>query len=447
MATVHPPGPKGLPLLGSFLDFVRGMPDFLLRCREEYGDICGFNLGARRGILLNHPDWIHEILVQDARMFQKSYALQRMRNTLGEGLLTSEGEFHLRQRRISSKAFVKTRVAAYADCMVELTRRLGSQLKPSQTLDVTDFFMGLTLRIAAKTLFGRDTTEDAAVVSHALDELQRLFPFLLIPFSEFLERFPLPNVRRFQKARCELDEVIYGFIAERRRDGRDTGDLLSMLMQASDDEGGGGRMTDEQLRDECLTIFLAGHETTANALCWTLYLLAQNPHIYGKLFQEVDAVLGQRAASSEDFAKLNYTYQVLAESMRLFPPAWTLGRTPYEDYQVGPYTVTPGSVVFLSPYVTQRDCRWYPDPLVFDPSRFALGEMEKRPKMSYFPFGAGVRKCLGERFAWMEGVLILATLCQRYRFHLDSGLLKKTWAAVTLRPAGGLRMRVESRGS
>jgi cytochrome P450 len=445
MTSKHPPGPRGLPFIGCLLDFLRFMPDFLVRSREEFGDISGFNLGARRGILLCQPEMIQRILVRDAHLFHKSYALQRMRSTLGQGLLTSEGEFHLRQRRIASKAFVKNRVAGYAGCMVAYTQEFGASLKPNQTLDVSELMMQLTLRIAAKTLFDTDSSQDAAIVGHALTELQHLFPFLLIPFSETLEKLPFPNVKRFHRARDNLDKVIYRIIRERRTDPTDRGDLLSMLMLATDDEDDGARMSDIQLRDECLTIFLAGHETTANALCWTLYLLAQHPTAYRRLFQEVDTVLGTRSATSEDYSKLRYTGQVVAESMRLFPPAWTLGRSPIAPYELEGYTVEPGTVVFLSPYVTQRDCRWFPDPLAFDPTRFEPENERARPKYTYFPFGAGVRKCLGERFAWMEAVLILATLSQRWKFHYDSGRPIKPWSAVTLRPKGGLPMRVSRR--
>lgn len=445
MSAPYPPGPKGIPFLGCLLEFLRDMPDFLLRTKEQYGDISGWSMGPRRGVLLGDPAWVQQILVQDAQKFQKSHALQRMQSTLGRGLLTSEGDYHLRQRRISSKAFVKSRVAFYADCMVGLTEELAGELGDGDQVNVSDFLMELTLRIAAKTLFDKDTTHEAAIVSHALTELQKLFPFLLIPFSKQLENLPLPNVKRFRRAKGELDQVIYGIIEERKVDTADRGDLLSMLMQSVDDEGNGQGMTDEQLRDECLTIFLAGHETTANALSWTLYLLAKNPVYYERLLAEVDRVLGGRAACAKDFPDLVYTYQVVAESMRLYPPAWTLGRTPWEEYELGPYRVSPGTVVFLSPYVFHRDNRWFPQPLVFDPGRFEAKQVENRPKHSYIPFGAGVRKCIGERFAWMEAVLILATLSQKWRFYYDSGRAMKGWAAVTLRPSGGLAMRAAKR--
>lgn len=441
----YPPGPKGHPLLGSLIPFMRDMPDFLVAAREEYGDLCGFNFTRRRAVLVSDPDLVEQVLVTDARFFEKSHGLQRMKNTLGEGLLTSEGAFHLRQRRISSKAFAKSRVSAYGDCMAEFAQDCARGLVDGQTVDVAATMMHLTLRIVAKTLFDSDSTEDAEVVERSLTELQRLFPFLLMPFSEKLEKFPFPWVVRFRRAKEDLDAIIYRIIAERRENPEDRGDLLSMLMLARDEEGDGSGMDDTQLRDECLTNFLAGHETTANALAWSLYLLSNHPSEYQKLMDEVDEVLQGRPPGSADFPKLIYTRMVVAESLRIYPPAFTLGRTPIENYDLSGYTIKPGAVVFISPYVNQRDPKWFPDPLVFDPSRFAPGREKERPKYSYFPFGGGVRKCIGERFAWMEMVLVLATLSQHCRFHYDSGRPIKTWASVTLRPENGLPMRVVRR--
>jgi cytochrome P450 len=268
---------------------------------------------------------------------------------------------------------------------------------------------------------------------------------MLLPFAELLEKLPTPQKRRFEKAKSQLDAIIYRLIEERRRSGEDHGDLLSMLLLAQDEEEKSGGMTDEQVRDEALTIFLAGHETTSNALTWTWYLLSQHPEIEARLHEELDAVLAGRMPEFNDVAALRYTEMVLAESMRLYPPAWAIGRLSLEDYEVGGYRIPAKSLVLLSQYVMHRDARYYTEPERFDPSRWLPGAREQRPQYAYFPFGGGVRRCIGEGFAWMEGVLLLAALAQRWRLRLVPNHPVKTHAIITLRARHGMRMSLEKR--
>jgi cytochrome P450 len=269
----------------------------------------------------------------------------------------------------------------------------------------------------------------------------KLFDMVMMPFSEWIEKLPLPSIRRFERARDFLDQTIYRIIAERHASKEDKGDLLSMLLLAQDEDG--SAMSDKQIRDEALTLFLAGHETTANALMWSWYLLSQNPATAAKFYDEVDRVLGDRLPGFDDLPSLKYTEGVFAESMRLYPPAWAIGRRAKTDCAIGPYTVPARSILMMSPYVVHRDPRWYPEPEHFRPERWA--EPDTRPKFSYVPFGGGTRVCIGERFAWMEGVLLLSTIAQKWRFKLLPGHPVETAALITLRAKHGMKMVAEER--
>ncbi len=416
-----------------------------MRMAREYGDLPFFRLGSYSVYLLNHPDLVREVLVTQQSNFIKSRALQRARILLGEGLLTSEGDFHRRQRRLVQPAFHRERLAAYADVMTDCAVRVRDRWTDGSTVNVADEMMRLTLAVVGKTLFSADVESEAPEIGDALTTVLKMFRLLMMPFSEYLEKLPLPSMRRFEKARDRLDSTIYGLIQERRRSGRDMGDLLSMLLLAQDEEGDGGGMTDQQVRDEALTLFLAGHETTANALTWTWYLLSQNPECERRLHQELDAVLGGRAATGADFAALRYTEMVLSEAMRLYPPAWAIGRMAKEAFELRGVQIAAGSICIASPYVAQRDPRWFPDPERFDPERWTAEAREARPKFSYFPFGGGARVCIGERFAWMEGVLLLATLAQKWRLRLSPAQKVDVLPLITLRTKYGMRMTIEKR--
>jgi cytochrome P450 len=432
--------------LRDLLAFRRDPLKFLTRLAREHGDIVPFRMGPQRVLLLSHPELVRDALVTRGDYFHKGRALQRSKRLLGEGLLTSEGEHHRRQRRLAQPAFHRKRIESYGAVMVDYAARDSERWHEGETLDVSHEMMRLTLAIVGKTLFDADVESDTDEIGDALTQLLELFQMLLLPYSEYLERLPLPANRRFTRARAKLDEVIYRIINERRASGADRGDLLSMLLLAQDEEGAGGGMTDEQLRDEALTIFLAGHETTANALAWTWYLLAQNPCAEAKLHAELDAVLaGGRLPAVEDLPQLRYTEMVLAESMRLYPPAWVIGRLAVKDYAVGDYVAEEGTLVLVSQYVMHRDPRFFPEPLRFDPERWTPEAKEARPQYAYFPFGGGARRCIGEGFAWMEGTLIIAAIARRWRLRLITDHAVVTHPRMTLRAKHGIRMTLEDR--
>lgn len=432
--------------LFDLLAFRRDPLKFLTRLAREHGDIVPFRMGPQHVLLLNHPDLVKDALVTRADCFHKGRALQRSKRLLGEGLLTSEGEHHRRQRRLAQPAFHRKRIDSYGAAMVDYAARDSARWRDGETLDISHEMMRLTLAIVGKTLFDADVESDTDEIGSALTELLELFQMLLLPYSEYLERLPLPANRRFTRARAKLDAVIYRIINERRASGADRGDLLSMLLLAQDEEGASGSMTDEQIRDEALTIFLAGHETTANALAWTWHLLAQNPDAEAKLHAELDAVLVDgRLPTVEDLPRLRYTEMVLAESMRLYPPAWVVGRLAVKEYAVGDYVAATGTLVLISQYVLHRDPRFFPDPLRFDPERWTPEAKEARPQYAYFPFGGGARRCIGEGFAWMEGTLIIAAIARRWRMRLVPDHPVVPHPRMTLRAKHGIRMKMEDR--
>ncbi len=443
------PGPQrtlpGARLLDYFA-FRRDPLRFLAQLARDYGDVAQFHIGPQRVFLLNHPALIKDVLVTHQDSFMKGRALQRAKRLLGEGLLTSEGAHHRRQRRLAQPAFHRQRIESYGAVMVDYAARSGERWRDKETLDIAHEMMRLTLAIVGQTLFAADVESEADEIGGALTEIMELFQLLMLPYAEYLEKLPLPAMRRFQRARAQLDSVIYRIIEERRRGGKDRGDLLSMLLLAQDEEGDGGRMTDEQLRDEVMTIFLAGHETTANALAWTWYLLAQHPEVETKLHAEIDAVLENgRRPTVADLPRLRYTEMVLAESMRLYPPAWTIGRLALKDFRAGEYVVPAGSLVLLSQFVTHRDPRFFPDPTRFDPERWTPEAKEARPQYAYFPFGGGPRRCIGEGFAWMEGTLLIATIARRWRMRLVPSHPVVPHPRLTLRPKHGIHLRLDDR--
>jgi cytochrome P450 len=412
---------------------------------REYGDIAGFYLGPQFVVVLNEPDAIRDVLVTYHKNFIKGEGLQRAKKLLGEGLLTSEGEFHLRQRRLAQPAFHRQRIAEYAETMIAYAQRSAGRWRDGEQRDIAREMMHLTLAIAGKTLFDADVETEADEIGKALTETMALFDWFTLPFSRYLERLPIAPNKRFAVARERLDATIYRMIDERRKDPRARHDLLSLLMAARDEEGDGTGMTDEQLRDEAMTIFLAGHETTANALAWTWMLLAQNPEAEAHFHAELDRVLQGRAPTPADYPQLRYTEMVFAESMRLYPPAWIIGRRALNDYETLGYHIPARSIVIMSQFVTHHDARWFPEPDAFKPERWTPEAKEARPKFSYFPFGGGNRVCIGEQFAWMEGVLVLATIGQQWRMRLSSDQPIEMKASVTLRPKDGLPMRLEKR--
>jgi cytochrome P450 len=443
---VFPPGPKGGRLLGSLPEIRRDPLAFLTRVGAEYGDIARFRLGPFQVFLLNHPDDIEQVLVTCHHRFIKGRSLSGARRLFGRGLLTSDGAQHARQRRLVQPAFHRVRLNAYAGIMTALAVERRDAWHDGDVVDIGGEMSRLTLAITSQILFGADGDAVAAEIGGALEAAASLREVALLPFPA-LDLVPLPRVRRFRAARATIDRVVYDCIARRRRDGGAGDDVLSLLLSAHDESDGGG-MSDRQLRDEVVTLLLASHETTANALAWTWYLLGRHAEAAARLEAEIDAVLAGRLPTAADVADLPFARMVLAESMRLYPPAWLLARIAVDDHEARGYIVPKGSLVVLSPWVAHRNSTYFPEPERFDPDRWCAARASGRPRFSYFPFGGGSRGCMGEAFAWMEGVLVLAVFARRWRCQLlDPASHPGMRPALTLTPKSGIRVRVQQRPS
>lgn len=437
MAVTLPPSPPGRFLTGHLSEFQSDRLAFMTRCVRECGDVTAVRLGTRRIFLVNHPHAIEEVLLTKSRQFIKHFALRLNPLVLGKGLLTSEGDFWLRQRRLIQPAFMRGRVAAYGPAMVAAAERILAEWTPGETRDVADEMMRITLDIAAQTLFGGDVHDAARKVRDALQFMQESFLWRfnrLVPVPIWL---PTPHNLRARRTVRRLDEIIYGFIRQRRQSGQEHGDLLSILLHARDEDDGQG-MTDQQVRDEAMTLFLAGHETTALALGWTWYLLATHPEAEERLCAELREVLGSRTPTVDDLPRLRYTEAVVTESMRILPPVYAIGREALDDCEIGGFRVPRKTTILMSQWVVQRDPRWFAEPEKFQPERWLDDLSHRLPKYAYFPFGGGPRLCVGNIFAMMESVLVLATIAQRFRFTVVPGHPVVPWATFTLRPLHGI---------
>ena len=439
-----PPGPKGHFLVGFLPEFRRDLLGFLTACARDYGDVVPVRVARRRLILLSHPDLIEEVLTARARHTTKTVILQMLRPIMGDGLLLSEGAFWLRQRRLMQPAFHRQRIAAYGEVMASYADRAMADWKDGETRDVHADMMAITQAIVAKTLFDADVSDDAHDVGHALHVLMEDFSQRRARLLSLPEFIPTPARRRTRRAIERLDRIVYGIIATRRASGEDRGDLLSILLHAQDADDG-SRMTDHQVRDEAMTLFLAGHETTAVALSWTWYLLAQHPGVEARLASELESVLGGRLPTVSDLPRLHYAEMVVTESMRLYPPAYMVTRRVAEPCEVGGYRIEPETVLMMSQWVVQRDVRWFEEPEAFRPERWENDLAKQLPRYAYFPFGGGPRLCIGNTFAMMEATLLLATIAQRCRFTLAPGESVAPMLSVTLRPANGLPMVLSHR--
>jgi cytochrome P450 len=418
------------------------LPVYLDELTRRYGDVVFFRLPARSFVLLNHPDQIKDMLVTQQHAFVKSYGARTLRYLLGEGLLTSEEPHHRQMRRIVQPAFHHQRVAAYAHTMVECIERWVDAHDGNDRFDVHAAMSELTLQIASLTLFGVDASDDASEVRASLNATLEAYPGAVSPWALLKEHFGFsPVSRSFSDARKRLDRVMYALIAQRRSDPAERDDALSMLLEASDPETG-YRLTDEQVRDEAMTLFLAGHETTANALTWTWYLLARHPEIEARVHAEVDALAAVRDPLAA-LGSLDYTRRVFREAMRLYPPAWIIGRETTQDVTLaGGYELPKGITVFACPLTLHRHERFYPNPLAFEPDRWLAADI---PQFAYIPFGGGARRCIGEEFAWAEGTLALAIMAKRFRFVLESERELELEPLVTLRPKGDVPVRLVAR--
>jgi cytochrome P450 len=443
-ALKFPPGPPNRLLSALFGAMQQNPLDYFTDTARKYGDVSGMRIGNFRSLFINHPDLIEDVLVNNAKKYHKGRILQANKYLFGEGLLTSEGDFWLRQRRLSQPAFHRVRVSAYAATMAEYAEQMLATWHDGEERDIHEEMMQLALRIVGKTLFDADVTRDAKEVGETLDILLQIAAnfgrTILVPLW-----VPTPRNLRAKLGIKRLEKVIYRIIAERRASGHDTGDLLSILLHAQDEDG--SHMNDRQLRDETITLFLAGHETTANTLSWTWWLLAQNPAVEKKFHEELDGVLSERVPTLNDLPKLTYLSHVLTESLRLYPPAWGMARLAAEEHEIAGYPVRVGYGVAFAQWVVQRDARWFDAPLEFRPGRWESGLAKQLPRFAYFPFGGGPRQCIGNAFALMEASVVLATVGRKYRFSLVPEHQVTPLASITLRPRNGIRVTLESRAS
>lgn len=444
LSTPRAPGPKGHPILGVMSDFSRDTFGFIERCRD-YGDVVRMRFLYLTAYFLYHPDDIEYVLSTNAKNFiksrnQRSPLFQRL---VGKGLLTSEGEEWKRQRRLAQPAFHRHRINAYAETMVDYAERMVSNWQAGEVRDIHRDMMRLTLEIVVKTLFNADVSADAEKVGLVLSRI--VTPFAGQATLKWImdNRLPTATRQRFNRDARDIDAIVYRIIDERRNSKRDEGDLLSMLLKATDEDG--SRLSNQQLRDEVMTIFLAGHETTALTLSWAWYLLAQNPETEKKFHAELDDELGSRLPTMEDMPRLKYTEMIAKESMRLYPPAYALGREAINDCEIGGFRVPAGSQVFMFQWSTQRDARFFPEPETFAPERWTPEFSASLPKYAYFPFGGGPRACIGNYFAMMEVILLLATIGQRFRFSRVPNHVVTLMPAMSLRPADGIRVTVDRR--
>ena len=461
----YPPGPHSILPNKLLREFIHNPVKTLMDIAYRYGDIAHFKFGRQHVYLLNNPNYIEDVLIRNYKNFIKSKGLQVSKRLLGEGLVTSEGEYHDRQRRIIQPAFHPNLIKKYGEIMTFYAVNICEQWEDGITLDIHKEMVHVTSAIISKAVLGSDIrSEEGKQVGDALLTCAEYFNRLLMPFGELIEKIPILHINKgFQQAKKKLDSIVYNMIKEHRNNeskGETKQDLLYTLLQAQDAEAGIRRMTDSELRDEVMTIFLAGHETTANALTWTFYLLSQNSTVETKLYDELCSVLDnnqdnsntssttrskKRIPTIEDVPKLEYTEKVFRESMRLYPPAWTIGRQAINDYRLTKYVIPAGSIILMSQYVMHRNPNYFSDPELFYPDRWTKEAKSQLPRFSYFPFGGGIRGCVGEPFAWLEGILLIATICHRWKMHHEPNHKVELKPLITLRPKYGMRMKLERR--
>jgi len=436
----RPPGPAPGFIVGRFPLLGPDPLGVFTRWARDFGDIFYYRAGWIHVYFLNHPDLIESVLISQSQNFAKDKVIQNSRWFLGQGLLTSEGAEWRQQRRLCQPAFHRERLSSYGRTMGAYTEEMLAGWPQGEVRDIHQEMMRLTMRIVAKVLFSVEVSEDAQKVATALNLLMRHTSGFRMIMPPPLRHLPLPALVRVKRAVRELDEIVNRIIRQRRSSGEDTGDLLSMLMAARDEDG--SVMTDRQLRDEIMTFLLAGHETTAVSLSWTWYLLSEHPEVAQKLRQELNDVLAGRTPQFEDLARLPYTDKVVKESMRLYPPAWSLARTAAKEIEIAGYRLPVGANVVMSPWIIHRDPRFFKDPEQFNPDRWTAQTTQQLPRFAYFPFGGGPRLCIGASFAMMEANLLVATIAQRFHLHLIPGHPVDPLPGITLRPRHGMRMEI-----
>lgn len=439
-----PPGPKTKIPLGHLFSYRRDSIGFLKKIAKEYGDIVYFKIGPIRIVLLNHPDYIKEVLTVQHRNFVKGRPLEMAKELLGEGLLTSEGEFHKRHSRMIQPAFQRNMIESYVPAITKCIAQMMCRWEDGMKTDMKDEMTHMSIAITGMTLFNADIAEEAPEISKALDTATSLFGRISLPFSEWLLKLPLPGNLRFYKARKRLDDTIRRMVNERRQNKMDNGDLVSLLLRTQNENGNGG-LSDQEIRDEAITLFLTAFDTTSTALTWTWYLLSQNPQAQAELHKELDNVLKGRLPVAEDIPNLKYTRMVFGESMRLYPPSYVIPRQAIEDFPIGKYIVPRGSIVLMSPYLIQHDSRFYADPEKFDPYAWDKHSHGLNSKYEYFPFSRGPRSCIGEPFAWMLGTLAIASVAQSWQIKHVPDHRVELLPLINLRPKYGMMMTMHRR--
>ncbi len=438
-----PPGPRSWLPGRTWVAFKTGRLGFLDRA-AAYGPVAGWRAGTQRFYLLSDPDLIRDLLITNHALVHKGRALERARAFLGDGLLTSESPEHDRRKPLVMPAFHRDRLGAYAGIMAEDAEREAAAWRDGETRDLHADMMRLTLGVVGRTLFGRAAGPDAAELGRHFTRVMESFLLYMIPFTDLWLRLPVPAALRLRESAAYLDRTIQAMVEDRRRSGVDRGDLLSMLIAARDADGGGG-LSDRQLRDECLTLLAAGHETTANGLAWALDLLAAHPDIQDRVAAECREAIGDRTVRLEDAPALAAAERVFAEALRLYPPVWNIARRAIRDYPVAGWIAPAGSILLASPWVMHRHPRHFPDPARFDPDRWVAAPRTGLHPGVYFPFSRGPRGCVGEGFAWIEGWIILATIVRRWRLTRAPGPAPRPQPLLTLRPRGGVRLIVRRR--
>lgn len=443
------PGPRGLPLFGNVLAYARDPLARQLEWVASYGDTVRYRLAGQEVVLTVDPEAVRDVLIAKADAFVKGRALEQAKRIVGEGLLTAEGARHLRARRMLSPIFAPGALAAHGAVMVSTTQDHVRAWKPGEVRDIAEDMASSALAIMARVLFRGEVDGETAAIGHALEDSLRVVARLTLPIYRLVAWLPLPSHVRFWRARRYLDALMYRLIADRRRrlaeEREPPTDMLGMLLTARDDEGDERGLTDEQIRDELITLFLAGHETTANGMAWTFALLAESPDVLAKLVRELDAEIGDRPATVEDLPRLAYTRQVVLESLRLKPPVWNIARRATRDVELAGFALPKDTVVIVSPYTSHRQARFFADPDVFRPERFGAVDPRKAHRGTYFPFAGGKRVCIGEHFALMEMQLMLATVLRRYRLEPAYARMPRMIPTITIRPDGGLPMIVRPR--
>jgi cytochrome P450 len=446
-ASGHPPipGPRGLPVLGSLPQFRKSVVLALMNGWREHGDVVRFR-GPLSVISIAHPDHVQYILRDNAANYRHpDFEINKLKPTFRNGLVTSQGEFWRRQRTMMQPAFHRDLVDGFARMMAQTAEAMVDRWRPGSPMDMRVEMQRMTLNVLTNALFTADWATEAEAVMTAVTVANEHTNKRLLAPVDLPEWVPLPAIRRFVRTRQTVDDMVYGLISERRASGEDRGDLLSLLMAARDEEGRG--MSDEELHDELISMIFAGHETVSVCLAWTWYLLSQDAAAARRLEEEVDGVLEGRSPTLDDTKRMPFTWSVLQEALRLYPPIWLIPRTPIEDDEVGGYRLRAGEMLFLAPYVTHRHTEFYDDPEAFDPSRFEPEKTKGWHRFQYYPFGGGPRKCLGHEFAMLEMLIIVAVVVQRFRLALVPGHPVAPQPMVTLRPQHGVPMNLERRGN